>query len=106
MSKPLRVPYTDGALVDINDIETFIARDNPIAAAKVLVAIESAVELLIQFPEKSRMTHRRGLRALALRHYPYIVFFRLKPKVLEVVHVLHSARRHPGFSDAAATFAR
>lgn len=106
MKRPLRIYYTDEARSDISNIGAFIAQDNPIAAAKVLVAVEEAVELLSQFPSKSRKARQRALHALPLSRYPYIIFFKIRPGVLEVLHVFHGARRHPGFQEAAVEFAR
>lgn len=104
--RPIPVHYTGPARSDIDAIYRHIATDNPVAALAVVTAIRDSVVLLSHFPEKSRKTRRTGLRALPLSQYPYIVFFRIKPDVLEVVHVLHGARRHQQFSEDAAAFAR
>jgi plasmid stabilization system protein ParE len=40
-----------------------------------------------------------------LSRYPFI-FFRIKDDELEILRIRHGARRHPGFQEAAAAFAR
>jgi len=39
----MRVRYTESALAETNEICSYIARDNPVAAAKVAAAIERTV---------------------------------------------------------------
>ncbi len=104
MGLPLSITYAVPARADIDGIYRYITQDNPRAARDVVVAIEEAVVVLSQYPRKSRPTRQRGMRALILGHYPYIVFFKLRRGELEVVHVLHAARRHPGFQDEARDF--
>lgn len=100
------VEYTGPARADIDAIYHYIAIDNPRAASAVVAAIHQTVEILRQFPEKSRHTRQRRLRAVPLSRYPYIVFFKIRQDKIFVVHVLHGARRHPGFQEEAAAFAR
>ena len=106
MGLPLSISYAVPARAVIDDIYRYIAKDNPCAAREVAAAIEEAVELLSQYPHKSRRTRPRGMRALPLSQYPYIIFFKIRRGELEVLHVLHGARRHPGFQEAAAAFVR
>lgn len=102
----LPVRYAPAALAEIDGIYDYIARDNPSAAAKVLSEIRDAILLLSAFPEKARKMRRRGMFALPLSRYPYIVFFRVSRDEIEILHVRHGARRHPGFMEEAATFVR
>lgn len=47
---------------------------------------------------------RRGMFALRLSRYPHIIFFRIRHGELEILHIRHGARRHPGFMEEAAAF--
>ena len=102
---PLAIIYAIPARADIASIYRFIAEDNPVAAQAVVAAIHQAMVLPSQFPLKSRRTHQRGVRALPLSDYPYIVFFKLRRQKIEVLHVLHGACRHPGFQEEAVAYA-
>jgi Plasmid stabilization system protein len=106
MAGLLAARYTISAFDDISEIYRYIACDDPGAAADVLAAIGQAVELLRLFPLKSRATQRRGVRALPLSHYPYIIFFRVKGRDLEILHILHGARRHPQLAEEPREFIR
>jgi plasmid stabilization system protein ParE len=103
---PLSVTYSVPARADIDGIYRHIAQDNSSVARDVVAAIDDAVILLSRFPHKSRRTKRRGMRALILSDYPYIIFFTIKRREIEVLHVMHGARRHPGFQEEAFAFVR
>lgn len=105
MTGPLAIFYSVPARADIDEIYRYIAKENPQAARDVVSAIEEAVLVLGRYPRKSRRTRRRGMRALPLSRYPYIIFFKIRRGELEVLHVLHGARRHPGFQEEAEAFA-
>lgn len=97
--------YSTPALAEMVGIYRYIARDNPQAAFDVAQAIGESIELLRRFPEKSRKTDQKGLYAQPLVQYPYIIFFRVRAGELLIAHVLHGARRHPGFQEDASLFA-
>jgi|GEM_PF-282830 len=105
MSTSLRVRYTAKAFRDLEEINAYIALDNPGAAGKLLGAIEHGVGLLTLFPNKARRSSKNGVRALVLSRYPYIIFYRVVGRELVVTRVLHGARRHLGFREEAAVFA-
>jgi plasmid stabilization system protein ParE len=73
-----------------------------------VTSIKSEIELLGYFPWHGRETDQPGVMARTLSRYPYIVFYRVEIErdTLVVLHVLHGARRHPGFQDEAAEFVR
>ncbi len=105
MGGALSVRYSAPALAEIDEIFEFIARDNAAAASDVLMAIANAIALVRLYPHKSRRTRQRGMRALPLSRYPYIIFFKIRRGELEVLHVLHGAHRHPGFQEVASAYA-
>jgi plasmid stabilization system protein ParE len=104
MRKPLAVRFTLGARSDLNEIFRYIAADNPAAADAVLGAVREAAQMIADFPRLRRRTDERGVKALALGRYPYLVFFRVKRDQIDILRVRHGARRHPGFQEEAAEF--
>jgi toxin ParE1/3/4 len=101
----MQVEYTRQVRSDLTAIRDYIAKDNPAAAKKVVTAIEAEIELLGYFPWHGRKTELPGVMARVLSRYPYIVFYRVEADALIVLHVIHGARRHPGFQDEALAFA-
>ena len=102
----MQVEYTWQVRTELTEIRDYIAKDNPAAAKKVVTSIESEIELLGYFPWYGRKTDQPGVMARTLSRYPYIVFYRVEIELdtLVVLHVLHGARRHPGFQEDAAEF--
>lgn len=106
MDDPLTVEYTIQARTDLWGIRTYIAQNNPSAADRVLAVIDAEIELLRYFPWNSRRTDEEGVLARTISRYPYIIFFSVEGDLLVVLHVLHGARRHPGFQEGPRAFAR
>ena len=58
----MRVRYTDTALGEIDEICSYIARDNPSAASDVADAIERTVAGIAGRPESSPVVHAGDVR--------------------------------------------
>jgi toxin ParE1/3/4 len=65
------------------------------AAKKQLDNIKRAVEQLANFPEMDRPGRVYGTRELVIQSTPYIVAYRLKGSIVEILALLHGARRWP-----------
>lgn len=57
--------------------------------------IEDAVSTLARFPELGRTGRVQGTRELVVAGTPYIVPYQIKGSVVEILTVLHAARRWP-----------
>ncbi|AUB80977.1 type II toxin-antitoxin system RelE/ParE family toxin [Candidatus Thiodictyon syntrophicum] len=78
---------------DLVDIWIYIARDNPDAADRLLEEIDRKCVLLAENP---RLGRARPDIAPEFRHWPigsYLILYRLLPDGIEVVRVVHGARR-------------
>lgn len=82
------------ALQDMSDIHNYIAMDDPDAADRVVLAFESNVALLTTQPEIGQLMPRlRGLHMWVVTEFPnYLMFYRLRAGIVEIVRVLHGAR--------------
>src|SRR6266851_1504535 len=92
MPNVLRTPR---ARRDLADIWSFVARDSPESADRLIDQIGQKCDLLATFPEMGR---RRDDIAPNLRSIPvgnYVVFYRAAPNGIEVIRVLHGARDLP-----------
>lgn len=88
----MKLLHTQAAQNDLIDIWGGIAIDNEAAANRVLDEIGAKLDLLPDFPELGveRSDLRAGLRMLVVREY--LVLYRLQPKHIEVVRVVHGHR--------------
>lgn len=73
----------------------FIANDNPIAADRVVARVRATVDHLLDHPAMGRAGRVPNTRELVVSDTLYIIAYRVRGDVLEVIHVLHAARRWP-----------
>ena len=80
---------------DLDQVEAYIARDNPRAAVEMVLTIIAAVEQLDAFPGMGRPGRAQGTKELVVAGTPYIVPYRKKGGRIEILRVYHAARLWP-----------
>ena len=95
MSGKKQLEFTERAFRNIAAAEEFIAKDNPIAARKVVEAIYKTAEKLESFPELGRPGRVPGTRELPLEKHPYTIAYRVRLSKVVVYGVLHQSRQYP-----------
>ena len=95
----MRVEWLRTALKNLDDEATFIALENPTAAADFVKAIFASVEHLAQFPAIGREGRLPGTREWILpdRPYliPYLIPYRVRHGHLQILRVFHTRRLPP-----------
>ncbi|AJF07564.1 toxin Y4kP [Geoalkalibacter subterraneus] len=91
----MRIRWLRRAVRDLDAAEEFIAQDNPEAAAKIALTIVKAVSQLKDQPGAGRAGRVPGTRELVIAETPYIVPYRVKNDVVEILRVYHSSRKWP-----------
>ena len=91
----MRVKWLRAALVDVDAVADFIARCDPAAADRVTDRIMRAVEQLAEHPAIGRAGRVKGTRELVVSGTPFIIPYRVREGAVEVLRVLHAARRWP-----------
>lgn len=92
----MRVVWTRPALADVLEIKAYIAADSPRYAQVVAERLFAAVDRLNAYPLSGRMVPE--LSAATVREVieaPYRIVYRVHADVLEIIAVVHSARRFP-----------
>jgi addiction module RelE/StbE family toxin len=90
--KSLRVEWTKGAEKSLDAIERYIARDNPVAAAKtVLKIVRRTFDQLSIQPSSGKPGRINGTRELIFTEFPYIVIYSLKEDTIYVIQVFHTS---------------
>ncbi|HXT12124.1 MAG TPA: type II toxin-antitoxin system RelE/ParE family toxin [Candidatus Angelobacter sp.] len=87
-----RLRLSSQAVRDLDEIEEYISRDNPDAAARTVILIREKCSLLSEFPGIGRT---RSELLPNLRGFPvgnYVIFYRSVHTGIEVVRILHGAR--------------
>lgn len=83
------------ALAGLDDLMTYIAKDNPEAANKVACKIWETTRILSDHPAAGRSGRVPGTRELVISGTSYIVPYRLKAYEVQILRVLHVARKWP-----------
>ena len=92
---PREIRWVKRALANLDAEAAFIARDHPAAAARVVEAIATTVELLAQHPALGRPGRVEGTRELVVPDTPYLVPYRVRGHAVEILRVFHGARKRP-----------
>jgi toxin ParE1/3/4 len=85
-----------------------IGNDSPLAAERLLDAVEHAATVLLSKPRAGRVREFRSPRAHGLRSWVvsgfenYLIFYRPRPGGIEVVRFVHGARDIPTLLDDEA----
>lgn len=88
--KRRRVETSRAALADLDAIYDYIARENPRAAAELLGELDGSIHLLADQPKLGRAYRYRRLRLLPHGHY--LIFYRERPRAIEIVRIIDGRR--------------
>jgi toxin ParE1/3/4 len=91
----VRVRWLRRALENLDEEATYIARDNPEAAARLVERIAASIERLATHPASGRPARVPGTRELVVTGTPYLVPYRVRGETVEILRVFHGARRWP-----------
>lgn len=89
----MQLLYTVGAIQDLNGIRDFIARENPLAAGRVLAELFQAAKSLTGMPSRGRPGKVPDTRELILP--PYMLVYAVDGESVVLLRVLHGARKWP-----------
>jgi toxin ParE1/3/4 len=91
----VRVSWIDDALRNIDSIAEYITQNNPEAAFETVSTIFEAVDRLQRSPSSGRTGRLVGTRELVVPGAPYVVPYRVRGNVLEILRVFHPVRKWP-----------
>ena len=89
----MTVRWTATALRDLNALHDYIAGDNPAAAAETVERLLSGIDALERHPEMGRKGRVAGTRELVAS--PYVIVYRQRRNLIELVAIIHGARKWP-----------
>lgn len=89
----MQVRWLRAALRNLDDEATHIAKDSPQAAQLVVQRVLRTVALLAEQPGLGKPGRVPGTRELLVPKTRYLVPYRVRGNLVEVLRVLHTARR-------------
>jgi toxin ParE1/3/4 len=91
----VRVRWLRVALANLLEAAEYLERENPTVAAASLERIVKAVYRLEHYPGIGRAGRIEGTRELVVAGTPYVIPYRVRGNVIEILRVFHSARQWP-----------
>jgi toxin ParE1/3/4 len=89
----MKIHYKRRALADLESIHSYIAKFDHEAAKRVLGRIERVIGRLAYLPWSGRPGVVEGTRILVVPGIPYVAIYRVREDAVEIIAVLHTARR-------------
>jgi plasmid stabilization system protein ParE len=93
----MKARWSRTALIELDNIFSYISERSPAAAKSVVLRIEALVAHLEQFPARGHHTDEPEVRAISVVRYPYVILYAIDPTADEVIilHIRHTARKPP-----------
>ncbi len=91
----MQVKWLRKALPNLDHEASYIALDNPKAAAEFVVHLRTKALMLGEQPDMGRPGRIPGTRELVFTQFPYILPYRVRNDVVEILRVFHTARKWP-----------
>ena len=91
----MRVRWLRKALFNLDQEANYIAHDNPGAAAEFVIHLRESAVTLGDHPDLGRPGRISGTRELVVTKFPYILPYRVRNNVVEILRVFHTARKWP-----------
>lgn len=97
MSQKNKIKYTPIAVDDMDEIFSYISKDNVVSAETLLKKINNGITRLAEFPnmgsvlsEEEFTLVNRGYRFIVV--HPYLVFYRIIDNTIIIHRILHGRR--------------
>ena len=91
----MSIRWTTVAGEDLLAIVDFIERDDRAATEAMVQRIDDAVTGLVRHPGLGRLGRVPGTRERVVTGTPYLVAYRIQDGDIQVLRVLHGARKRP-----------
>lgn len=88
----MRIRWTPAAADDLQHIHDYLCEHEPNLARPTVIALREAILSLRKLPNRGRPGAVEGTRELLHDRLPYIVAYRVKEDVVEVLHIWHPSQ--------------
>ena len=88
----MRIRWTLTAADDLEHIYDYLSKHEPHLARPTVIALREAILSLRKLPNRGRPGAVEGTRELLHERLPYIVAYRVKEDVVEILHIWHPSQ--------------
>lgn len=92
MSERLREAYTEAALEETLEIESYLEAQSSGLGVAFRTELNTTVDTLLEFPEAALIVSPKGVRRRLLHRFPYAVLYTLTEDLLLILAVAHTSR--------------
>ena len=91
----MKIIWTEPAANVLEQIQDYIAQDNPAAAYQLAIIIETVTQNLANHPKMGHVGRVTNTYELIIPDTPFIVVYKIKDKEIHVLSVFHTSRKWP-----------
>lgn len=91
----MKIRWTKGASDNLENIKAYIDEDNPRAALETVLKVVHSVNQLSKHPTIGGPGRLEGTRELIVADTPFIVPYRIKNEIIQILRVLHHSQKWP-----------
>ena len=91
----MKLKWLPAALANLDHVAAHVGKENPAAAARIILKIRDAADGLRTWPRRGRPGRVIGTRELVIANTPYFVVYRVRRGRIEVIRVLHGRQKWP-----------
>jgi addiction module RelE/StbE family toxin len=91
----VKIRWTAIAADDLKSVHEYLSEHAPARVDAIVDRILAGIDALEQYPNLGRRGRLDGTRELVITGTPFIVFYRLRKSQVEILGVLHAARKWP-----------
>jgi len=91
----VQVRWLRRALENLDQEVEYVARDDPEAAARIVERIAMSLDRLAIYPASGRPGRVPGTRELVIAGTAYVVPYRVRGQIVEILRIFHGARKWP-----------
>jgi toxin ParE1/3/4 len=91
----MNVRFTRSALRDIQRIHSYIGKESPQAAFRVVARLTELANMLADNPQEGRATDDPNTRVVVVPSLRYFIFYRLAGDEIQIMHIRHTSRSRP-----------
>jgi toxin ParE1/3/4 len=95
VAPPVKIRWTALAAADLKSAHDYLSERSPRQADALIDRILASIDILERYPNAGRHGRMEGTRELIVTGTPFVVYYRLRRDRVEVLSVLHGARKWP-----------
>jgi len=76
----------------LREIRTYVAKDKPDAAERLVIRIIAVVDALKHHPHLGRVGYEPGIRELVIGGTPYVILYKIRGRRITINTIWHGAQ--------------